>query len=163
MINGKDAFVKFGHDVTTVKWQSKNMVFWDVPEDIRHEIPALPKRLFVNKLMVVPLEKGFRNLIAAGIASELKTWDGCFTPRAIRGYEKQFQRAVNAGDFETASKYASLHYWALAFDVNYVWNKLGAKPTLSKKFVQCFVDAGFDWGGYFKRLDGMHFQLASLS
>lgn len=163
MINGKQAFEKFGHNVTTLAWQVKYMTNWDIPDDINKAIPALPNRLFCNKLIVTPLEKGFRNLMAAGVAGELKTWDGCFTPRAIRGYEKQFNAAISKKDFATAAKYASLHYWALAFDVNAAWNQLGKKPTLSLEFIKAFTSAGFDWGGYFTRLDGMHFQLASLT
>jgi len=33
---------------------------------------------------------------------------------------------------------------------------------MSHELVQCFKDAGFDWGGDWTRPDGMHFQLAKL-
>ena len=93
--------------------------------------------------MVGPLMQDFSNLIERCYVNELKTWDGCFNVRKKRGL-----------------KSLSLHSWAIAIDVNAAWNGLGKEPTLSKGFVKCFTDAGFDWGGNWKnRLDGMHFQL----
>jgi hypothetical protein len=56
----------------------------------------------------------------------------------------------------------SLHSWGIAIDVNAAWNGLGKEPTLTPEFVKCFTDAGFDWGGTWKRKDGMHFQLSNI-
>jgi hypothetical protein len=55
-----------------------------------------------------------------------------------------------------------LHSWGVAFDVNASWNGLGVEPKLSAGFVKCITDAGFDWGGTWKRKDGMHFQLSKI-
>ncbi len=56
----------------------------------------------------------------------------------------------------------SLHSWGIAIDVNAAWNGLNKEPVLSAGFVKCFTDAGFEWGGTWKRKDGMHFQLSSI-
>lgn len=119
------------------------MTLWDVPADI--EIGAIPKRLYCNRDLPGPLERAFRNLIATGHISELKTWDGCFNIRKKRG---------------AASP--SLHSWGIAIDVNAAWNQFGKAPTLSPGFVKCFTDAGFDWGGVWGKKDGMHFQLSKI-
>jgi hypothetical protein len=58
-----------------------------------------------------------------------------------------------------AARFLSVHSWACAIDVNASENGLNRPPKLSKKFVKCFKDAGFIWGGDFKRPDGMHFEL----
>jgi hypothetical protein len=109
------------------------------------EIGVIPKRIYCNKDMIKPLGDAFRNLIERGHVDELKTWDGCFNIRKKRGLAS-----------------LSLHSWALAIDVNAFENGLNQEPKLSQGFVRCFTDAGFDWGGLWKRKDGMHFQLAKL-
>lgn len=119
------------------------MVPWDVPTDL--EIGTIPKKIYCNKDMVVPLKKALTNLIEEGYVNELKTWDGCFNIRK-----------------KISSKSPSLHSWGLAIDVNAGWNQYGKKPTLSKGFVACFKKAGFDWGGDWQVPDGMHFQLAKI-
>jgi hypothetical protein len=121
----------------------KDMVVWDVPPEL--EIGAIPKKLYCNKRMVVPLTNAFKNIINRGLVGQLKTWDGCFNIRKKRG----------AGS-------PSLHSWGLAIDVNAAWNGFGKVPTMSKELVDCFTDAGFDWGGVWGKPDGMHFQLKSL-
>ena len=65
---------------------------------------------------------------------------------------------------QRGAKTSSLHSWGVAVDVNAAWNPfvVGKKPTLSEGFVKCFTDAGFDWGGTWKRPDGMHFQLRKI-
>lgn len=119
------------------------LVLWDVPAEL--EIGAIPKRIYCNRDMVGPLSAAFRNLIERGHVDELKTWDGCFNIRTKRGDES-----------------ISLHAWGAAIDVNAAWNRFGARPSLSGGFVRCFTDAGFDWGGRWRKPDGMHFQLAKL-
>ena len=119
------------------------MVMWDVPTEL--EIGVIPKRIYCNKDMVKPLEQAFTNLIQRNHVGELKTWDGCFNIRKKRGLTSM-----------------SLHSWGIAIDVNAFENGLNVKPKLSPGFVKCFTDAGFDWGGTWTRLDGMHFQLAKI-
>jgi len=123
--------------------KQKNMVVWDVPTHL--EIGVIPKKIYCNRDMVAPLQKAFENLIKTGRVKELKTWDGCFNIRKKRGLSSM-----------------SLHSWGIAVDVNAFENGLGKDPKLSKAFVKCFTDAGFNWGGVWRRKDGMHFELAAI-
>lgn len=138
MIYPKDCLAKYG-----TPEKENNMVLWDVPAEL--EIGVIPKRLYCNRDIIGPLTAAFTNLISRGLVSELRTFDGCFNIRKQRGAQS-----------------ASLHSWGVAIDVNAAWNGLGKVPVLSPEFVACFTDAGFDWGGIWKRQDGMHFQLAHL-
>lgn len=138
MVTPVQCLTKYGDPV-----KENNMILWDVPAEL--EIGVIPKRLYCNKDIVVPLSHAFQNLINRGLVSELKTFDGCFNIRKQRGAQSQ-----------------SLHSWGVAIDVNAAWNGLGKQPVLTPGFVACFTDAGFDWGGTWKRLDGMHFQLSSV-
>ena len=139
MVTSAQCLKKYG-DPT----KESNMILWDIPTEL--EIGVIPKRLYCNKDLVLPLTKAFKNLIATGNVKELKTWDGCFNIRKMRGLTSM-----------------SLHSWGIAIDVNAAWNGLNKTPVLSAGFVKCFTDAGFDWGGNFKsRVDGMHFQLKSI-
>jgi len=138
MVTSAQALKKYG-DPT----KESSMVIWDVPKEL--EIGVLPKRLYCNKDMILPLTKAFKNLISTGCVKELKTWDGCFNIRKKRGLTSM-----------------SLHSWGIAIDVNAAWNGLNKEPQLSKEFVNCFTLAGFDWGGTWTRKDGMHFQLKSI-
>lgn len=123
--------------------RESHMTVWDVPADI--EVGAIPKRLYCNIDMLKPLEKAFRNVIDRGLIDELRTWDGCFNIRKKRGATSP-----------------SLHSWGVAIDINAAWNGFGKTPTMSADLVECFTDAGFDWGGVWSKPDGMHFQLRAL-
>ncbi|EKT4545814.1 M15 family metallopeptidase [Flavobacterium psychrophilum] len=128
---------------------------WVTPENIRtafkhvyfSQVGAIgfPKKIFINKDFQPILEKALNNLIDRGLAHELKTWDGCFMLRTKRGLTS-----------------LSIHAWANAVDVNRAENDLNMTPKLSPEFVKCFTDAGAEWGGTWKRKDGMHFQIAKL-
>lgn len=142
MVTSAQCLKKWGDPAVTAN-ELKYMTLWDVPSNL--EIGVIPKRLYCNKLMVGPLTQAFTNLIDRGFVDELKTWDGCFNVRRKRGL-----------------KSLSLHSWGIAIDVNAAWNGLGKTPVLSAGFVKCFTDAGFDWGGIWKRKDGMHFQLKTI-
>ena len=116
------------------------MTLWDVPSQL--EIGVIPKKIYCNRDLIKPLQVAFESLIKTGLVNELKTWDGCFNIRQKR-----------------AGTSLSIHAWGLAIDVNAAWNRFGGKPVLSPEFVQCFKDAGFDWGGDWSHPDGMHFQV----
>lgn len=142
MVTSKQCFDKWGDPLTTND-EGIYMTVWDVPANL--EIGVIPKKLYCNKAMIVPLTKAFTSLIKTGFVKELKTWDGCFNIRKKRGLASM-----------------SLHSWGIAIDVNAAWNGLNVTPVLSKGFVKCFTDAGFDWGGNWTRKDGMHFQLNKI-
>lgn len=142
MVTSKQCFDKWGDPLTTHD-EGKYMVIWDVPTAL--EIGIIPKRIYCNKAMIEPLTKAFKQLISTGCVKELKTWDGCFNIRKKRGLKSQ-----------------SLHSWGIAIDVNAFENGLNMTPKLSKEFVKCFTDNGFDWGGNWQRKDGMHFQLNKI-
>lgn len=135
LLTSKDCFQKYG-----LAEAEKAMVLWDVPTEL--EIGVIPKRIYCNRDMQIPLTLAFKALIASGFVKELKTWDGCFCIRKKVG-----------------GTTSSLHSWGVAIDVNAAWNGCGKKPTLSAGFVKCFTDNGFDWGGVWSKPDGMHFQL----
>lgn len=120
-----------------------SMVLFDVPQEL--EIGVIPKKIYCNKDLVVPLTNALKSLINSGYVKELKTWDGCFNIRKKRGLASM-----------------SLHSWGLAIDVNAFENGLNMHPKLSTGFVKCFTDAGFEWGGTWQRKDGMHFQLLNI-
>lgn len=138
MVTSQQCLAKYG-DPT----KENNMIVWDVPGHF--EVGAVPKKLYCNRDMIQPLSQAFTNLLSTGKINELKTWDGCFNIRKKRGLSSM-----------------SLHSWGIAIDVNAAWNGLGQEPNLSAEFVKCFTDAGFDWGGTWKRKDGMHFQLNKI-
>ena len=138
MVTSKDCLKKYGDPSN-----ERNMFVWDVPSEL--EIGHIPKRIYCNKDLSGPLSLAFKNLINRGIVGQLKTWDGCFNIRKKRG-----------------GATSSLHSWGIAIDVNAAWNGFGKTPTMSPEMVKCFTDAGFDWGGTWKKPDGMHFQLSKL-
>lgn len=140
MVTSSDCIKKYGIPTPNMKC----LTLWDVPPDL--EIGVIPKKIYCNKDLILPLQNAFHNLIRTGKVEELKTWDGCFNIRMMRGIPNVF----------------SLHSWAIAIDVNAFENGLHQIPKLSKDFVKCFKDAGFNWGGDWQRLDGMHFELASI-
>ena len=140
MITSKDCFAKYGDPSAN---ERRFMIVWDVPMALEHG--AIPKRIYCNKDLIPLLEKAFKNVNDRGISIQIKTWDGCFNIRRKRGAASM-----------------SLHSWGLAIDINAAWNGFGKKPTMSPELVKCFTDAGLDWGGVWKRADGMHFQIAKL-
>jgi hypothetical protein len=154
MVTSQQALKKYG-DPNLLETQNKWFTIWQVPQDIRDSLThvrfsavgtvGFPKKIFVNKDFQPILEKALRNIISRGLSKEMKTWDGCFIIRQKRGLSS-----------------LSLHSWALACDINAFENGLNMVPKLSQEFVQCFLDAGAEWGGTWTRKDGMHFQAATI-
>jgi hypothetical protein len=102
-------------------------------------------RIFDNYVLDGPLRRALGFLVERGLAEELRTFNGGFNIRKMKG----------------GSGY-STHSWGLAVDFNADSNDFGKKPTLSLEFVKCFAESGFEWGGLWtpdEYRDGMHFQL----
>ena len=138
-ITAKQALAAFGDPK-----KEASMVRFEVPIALR--IKAVPAAIYCNKHLVVPLSRAFQLIISRGYTEQLLTWDGCFNIRKKRG----------------SLLTPSMHSWGLAIDINASWNKLAAIPTMSPELVACFEEAGLEWGGRWRRPDGMHFQLAAL-
>lgn len=136
MITAHDCLARYGDPVL-----ERAMILWDVPEHL--EIGVIPRRIYCNQDLVVPLSLALEHLRAAGLASVIKTWDGCFNIRKSKGHRLTW----------------SLHAWGLAVDIDAAWNRYGRPPTMDSRIVECFEGAGFEWGGRWKTPDGMHFQL----
>ena len=154
MVTAAQCLKKYGNP-RDPKVQSRCMITWQVDKDILIAFShvkftlvgtiGFPKRIFINKDFLEPLQKALRNVIARGLAKELKTWDGVFVIRK-----------------KVSGNSLSLHSWAIACDLNAWENGYNVKPKLSAAFVKCFTDVGLEWGGNWKTPDGMHFQLSKI-
>ena len=120
-----------------------SMVLFKVPTAI--DIQTLPRKIYCNKNLVKPLELAFQLIHDRNLGHLILTYDGCFNIR-----KKQ------------SSSSMSLHAWGYAIDINAAWNRFGKPPTMPPLIVECFKEAGFDWGGTWLTPDGMHFQLREL-
>ncbi len=134
-----DSSTAFEQDHMTLwdrkKWALKNPdLTWRGPFD----------RIYCNRDIIPALDAAFADLHLNGRIAELKTFDGCWNIRKVRGSETLW----------------SLHSFAVAIDFNAALNPLGAPTTFTEDFLRAFEAAGFSAGARFSRKDGMHFQFA---
>lgn len=101
--------------------------------------------LYVNKDMAPALLAALQNVRDRGLVSELRTYDGCFNVRDVRGEPGRL----------------STHSYALAIDINAATNQLGTPGDNSDALGACFTEEGFVRGKDFARSDPMHFQWAA--
>jgi hypothetical protein len=98
-----------------------------------------------HRLLVGVFEAVFDELDRNGLQGSIKTWDGTFAFRVIRG-----------------DTHLSVHAFGAAIDVNAATNPLGGRGDMSPDVVAVFRHFGFLWGGDFHgRKDPMHFQYAT--
>lgn len=145
-----EAQAKYG-EINNGAWgeESKHCTLWAMPEDLRAALvgwvnsatgrPVI--HIYLNKDMAPALEKALRYSVARGLGHLLKTFDGCFMKRDVRGQPGT----------------PSSHSWAGALDINAATNQLGTEGDISEELGACFEDAGFIWGKRFHRCDPMHF------
>ena len=96
------------------QWESQNIVTISLPQLIGVKGAPASGRVRVHKLVTGQFKSLFESWERDGLLPLLKTWDGSFVPRFVRG---------NA---QTLSN----HSWGTAFDINYQWNLLGHLPAL---------------------------------
>ena len=143
-----------GSDDIKIKgnWVAKNIVAITIPQLAGVKGGPKSGRVAVHRLAAAQLTRLFEAWEQDGLISLIKTWDGLFAPRFVRGSKTNL----------------SNHAWGTGFDVNYAWNHLGALPALRsqpgsvRELVPRANELGFYWGGHFSRRDGMHFEVARL-
>jgi hypothetical protein len=127
-------------------WSKANLAFCEVAPTLKAfpiKKDSSARGFYCHKLLVSVFQKVFEEIVLSGLTDEIKTFEGCFNIRKIRG----------------SSTNMSLHSWAIAIDLNYKGNELGnAKPEMDPRVIAVFEKYGFYWGGKFKRRDGMHFE-----
>lgn len=143
---GKDAIRILG------EWAGENLVSVVIPQ--LRGIEGAPKngRIRVHRLVQEQCRELFAAWERERLLGLLRTWDGGFVPRFVRG----------------SSTTLSNHAWGTAFDINAAWNPRGVLPPLRgeegsvRELVAIAHGLGFFWGGHFSRRDGMHFEVARV-
>lgn len=145
-----DCVKRYGAIVNGVWGEETQWCFlWNVPTAIAAQVVNSATgqpwtHVYVNRDMQPALAQALQNVLARNLLDQLHTFDGCFMIRDVRAQPG----------------HPSCHSYALAIDLNASENPLGQVPSMSPELVKCFTDAGFTWGGTFRRQDGMHFSLA---
>jgi hypothetical protein len=120
------------------RWVSENIVTATVP---------IFGRVTCHRLMIPQLRGALADIQAAGLASTLHTYNGCYVPRFI---ESNPEHAI------------SLHTWGIAIDLDSSTNGRGTKGTMDSTVVDILKRWGFRWGGDWDYTDPMHFELGAL-
>lgn len=137
----------------TDNWYSKNIGVVTIPQ--LQSVPGAPRTgqiLFHKKAhnQLIQLWKAWDN---EGLLDRIVSWHGSYVARFVRG----------------SRTYLSNHSFGTAFDINAVYNPLGAeparvgKPGCVRELVELANYYGFAWGGHMGgRPDGMHFEVAKI-
>lgn len=145
------------HDPDAVRvlgdWEQENIVWVNVPQLAGFKNAKRNGDIQFHRLAAPQLLRLWQAWADASLLPHVQTFEGSYVPRFVRG-----SRTV-----------LSNHAFGSAFDVNRLWNKLGAVPALAgregsvRELVAIANQNGFYWGGHFRnRLDGMHFEVARV-
>ena len=134
---------------------------WEERQIVRVEVPQLrgiagapaSGKISFHRAAAPQLLRLWQAWEEAGLLHLVKTWDGSFVPRFVRGSRSNL----------------SNHSFGGAFDINASFNSLGTRPALVgrqgsvRELVPLANKFGFFWGGHYAgRADGMHFEIARL-
>lgn len=133
---------KYG-DPTADGWENNNIVGWAV----REQFPWFPSDIIsVHHNFGAKLCAAFEELQQRGLHKEIKTFDGAFDIRHVRG----------------SNTALSVHAWGAAIDMNAKDNQIGTSGTWSCSFLEIMllngVFCGQNWVG---RKDPMHFAMVN--
>ena len=133
-------------------WSQENMVQVAIPQLVGLRGAGRATKFWFHKLCADQVQGFFAAVEKAGLDHLLETFGGSFVPRFIRGSRTTL----------------SNHSFGSAFDINVPWNYMGSVPALVGKkgsireLVLLAAKFGLFWGGYFRRKDGMHFEVAEV-
>jgi LysM repeat protein len=117
-----------------------NWEYWNIR--LIRDVPALPGgKIYGHKLLEPAFRAVFSEITDKGLASSLRTYDGCFIAR-----HKMWDPGRDL----------SAHSWGIAIDLNAATNMPGMRGDMDPKIIEIFRAHGFKWGGDFG--DPMHFQ-----
>jgi hypothetical protein len=119
---------------------------WVAANIVNATVPILG-RVTCHRLMVPQLRHALADVQAAGLASLIHSYNGCYVPRFI---ERDPTHAV------------SLHTWGIAIDLDSLSNQRGGRGTMDQRVVDIFKRWGFRWGGDWSYTDPMHFEIGAL-
>lgn len=150
----KPAGMKSNPEAITILdgWSQKNMVRVSIPQLVGLRGAGRTTKFWFHRLCADQIQGFFAAVEKAGHADLLETWGGSFVPRFIRGSRTTL----------------SNHAFGSAFDINVPWNYMGSVPALVgrkgsiREIVLLAAKFGLFWGGYFRRKDGMHFEVAEV-
>jgi peptidoglycan hydrolase-like protein with peptidoglycan-binding domain len=135
----------------TDNWEKDNLVYITVSA-LKTLPPYKTDKLRVHKKVASQFLQLFQDWEKAGLLHLLKTYEGSYNPRLIRGSDTAL----------------STHSFGIAIDFNAKWNGLGVIPPKVgaegsvRELVEIANKNGFYWGGHFTRKDGMHFEVAQV-
>lgn len=124
-------------------WVAKNIGTAYIPQ--LTSIKGSPEVRF-NVRLIGQLESMFSVWESLGLISLVKTWDGGFVTRYIRGRNDKL----------------SNHSFGSALDLNAKWNPFRSEPALVREagtvrpLIRSAFQLGFYWGGWYN--DGMHLE-----
>jgi hypothetical protein len=137
--------------IVTDDWVKKNLVTIQLP----YELAVLPgaDTATLHRLVAPKFEELVDAWRDAGVLGDVKTWNGSYSARLVRG---------------TKLGTLSAHAWGSAFDINAKWNPLGAPGPKEgeegsvRRLIPIAAKLGWCCGASFSRADFMHFELAAL-
>lgn len=142
-----DAVKRYGV-IQNGKWGGEGqwMILVDMPDYFSQAVTNTATgqpctHIYMNRDLKEPYLAAIEAVNAGGLINEIKTFDGCWNIRDVRGMQG----------------HTSLHSWGIAIDMRAGEMPLGAESLWSPEFVKCFTDLGFAFGGNFPRKDPQHF------
>lgn len=132
-------------------YQEKYCMLWDIKADFPSLATVFPNAILINKDFQAKLLIAWKDAESKGLLGQITHFDGCVAQRNSRG-----------------SSVPSVHCWAAAIDLNAAQNQMKMihvndafnHSNFTKDFVDCMINAGLFWGGYYlHRFDPMHFAL----
>lgn len=100
-------------------------------------------RVACHILMAPIFTNVFNEIYAGGLWHLLRTFDGIYNCRVVKGSDNQ-----------------STHSWGISVDLNAATNRQGTDGDMDARIITIFEKHGFYWGGRFsgRRRDEMHFE-----